>query len=115
MSSINQLLKRKTKVKRINYPQKKGWVLKVRTSSPRKPNSAVRKIVKVQLSNNQQTVVYVPGEGHNLRRHSHVLVRHGGARDTPGVYYSCLRGKYDLAPWLSKTNKRSKYGVKKKT
>ena len=95
-------------------PQKKAWVLKVRITTPRKPNSAQRKTVKVKFFNKVEAVVYIPGIGHNLRRHSHVLVRGGGARDLPGVFTSVIRGVYDLLPTKYRRWKRSKYGIKKK-
>lgn len=94
-------------------PQIKGVVLKVRITTPRKPNSARRPVVKVLLSNRKQRVVHIPGKGHNLRKHSEVLVSGVGARDLPGVHFSCIRGVYDLAPVFSKLRRRSIYGVKR--
>ena len=87
--------------------------MKLRTATPRKPNSALRKVVKIKLSNKLETVAYIPGIGHNLRKHSHVLIKHGGARDVPGVNYTCIRGVYDLAPVLNRTKRRSIYGIKR--
>jgi len=94
-------------------PQISGVVTKVRIATPRKPNSARRPVVKVLLSNKKQRVVHVPGKGHNLRKHSEVLVSGVGARDLPGVHYSCIRGVYDLVPVSGKTRRRSIYGVKR--
>lgn len=80
--------------------------------TPRKPNSALRKIVKVKLFKSKFILAYIPGIGHNLRKHSHVLVKGGGARDLPGVKYSCVRGVYDFSPVLNRTKRRSLYGIK---
>lgn len=92
-------------------PQKKGMVLKTRIVTPKKPNSARRPVAKIQLVNKKQTVAHIPGIGHNLRKHSNVLIRGGGARDLPGVSYTCIRGVYDLNPVLNKNTRRSIYGV----
>jgi small subunit ribosomal protein S12 len=92
-------------------PQKKGVVMRLRIITPRKPNSARRQSVKIYLRNKKWIIAYIPGSGHNLRRHSKVLVRGGGARDLPGVYYSCVRGVYDFIGILTKTKRRSIYGV----
>ena len=94
-------------------PQIKGVVVKVRITTPRKPNSARRPVVKVLLSNKKQRVAHIPGKGHNLRKHSEVLVSGVGARDLPGVHFSCIRGVYDLSPVVGKIRRRSIYGVKK--
>lgn len=96
-----------------NRPQISGVVTKVRVATPRKPNSARRAVVKVLLSNKKHRVVHVPGKGHNLRKHSEVLISGVGARDLPGVHYSCIRGVYDLSPVAGKTRRRSIYGVKR--
>lgn len=93
-------------------PQKRGKVQKVRITSPRKPNSARRKTVKLKLVNLKTPVSYVPGGGHTLKRYSAVMVRGKGARDLPGVYSSCMRGKFDLAPVVTRKRRRSIYGVK---
>ena len=119
ISTIYQKIKKIKKIKKISRilnknPQTKGWVFKVRTATPRKPNSALRKVVKVKLFNGLNIVAYIPGIGHNLRKHSHVLIKGGGARDLPGVNYTCIRGVLDLAPVLNKNKRRSIYGVKKK-
>lgn len=92
-------------------PQKKGMVLKTRIVTPKKPNSARRPVAKIFLVNKKQTVAHIPGIGHNLRKHSNVLIRGGGARDLPGVSYTCIRGVYDLNSVLNKNTRRSIYGV----
>lgn len=93
-------------------PQKKGMVLKTRIVTPKKPNSARRPVAKIAfLSNKKQTIAHIPGIGHNLRKHSTVLVRGGGARDLPGVSYTCIRSVYDLSGVLNKKRRRSIYGV----
>ena len=96
-----------------NQPQIKGVVLKVRITTPRKPNSARRPVVKVLLSNKKQRVAHIPGKGHNLRKHSEVLISGVGARDLPGVHFSCIRGVYDFSPVVGKLRRRSIYGVKR--
>lgn len=92
-------------------PQKKGIVIKTRIITPKKPNSARRPVVKIVLVNKKQTVAHIPGIGHNLRKHSNILIRGGGARDLPGVSYTCIRGVYDLSGVLNKQRRRSIYGV----
>ena len=96
-----------------NNPQKKGVCLKVFTMSPRKPNSAVRKVVKVRLVTGQVVSAYIPGEGHNLQEHSSVLVRGGVTKDLPGVRYKVIRGVYDCSGVSNRKTSRSKYGTKK--
>lgn len=91
----------------------KGVVTKVRITTPRKPNSARRPVAKVLLSNKKRRIVHIPGKGHNLRKHSEVLISGVGARDLPGVHFSCIRGVYDFSPISSKTRRRSIYGVKR--
>lgn len=119
MSTISQILKQprisKKKLNPIlsNRPQIKGVVLKVRITTPRKPNSARRPVVKVLLSNRIQRVAHIPGKGHNLRKHSEVLISGVGARDLPGVHFSCVRGVYDFSPVFGKVRRRSIYGVKR--
>lgn len=88
-------------------------MVRVRITTPRKPNSARRPVVKVLLSNKKRRIVHIPGKGHNLRKHSEVLVAGVGARDLPGVHFSCVRGVYDLAPVNGKIRRRSIYGVKR--
>lgn len=85
--------------------------MRARIVTPRKPNSARRPVAKVVLSNRHRVTAHIPGIGHNLRRHSSVLIRGGGARDLPGVSYSCIRGVFDLAGVGHKTKRRSIYGV----
>ena len=122
MSTIQQLIltkrKKKNRKKKApalkNNPQKKGVCLKVYTRTPKKPNSAIRKIAKVRLSNKINVIAYIPGEGHNLQEHSVVLVRGGRVKDLPGVRYHLIRGKYDFQGLTNRKKKRSKYGTKKK-
>lgn len=117
MSTLYQILE--TKRKRIrkknpilfNRPQIKGVVMRVRITTPRKPNSARRPVVKVLLSNRKQRVAHIPGKGHNLRKHSEVLISGVGARDLPGVHFSCIRGVHDLYPVAGKIRRRSIYGL----
>ena len=92
---------------------KQGVCLIVRTMTPKKPNSALRKIARVRLSNGRETTVYIPGEGHNLQEHSIVLVRGGRIRDLPGVRYHIVRGTLDCAGVEDRKTSRSKYGVKR--
>lgn len=92
-------------------PQKRGTVLRVRIITPRKPNSARRPIAKVFLCLRKKLAAHLPGRGHSLRRYSTVLVRGGGARDLPGSYYSCVRGKFDFLGVMHKIRRRSIYGV----
>ena len=94
-------------------PQKRGICLKVFTTTPKKPNSALRKVARVKFTNGIRLTGYIPGEGHNLQEHSVVLVRGGRVRDLPGVNYHFVRGKYDLHGLLNRKNARSKYGTKK--
>jgi len=94
-----------------NNPQKKGTVNKTRIVTPKKPNSARRPVAKIILYNRKRTLAHIPGIGHNLRKHSNVLIRGGGARDLPGVSYTCIRGVYDLNSVLYKQRRRSIYGV----
>lgn len=92
---------------------KRGVCLQVRTTTPKKPNSALRKIARVRLSNGQEVTAYIPGEGHNLQEHSIVLVRGGRVKDLPGVRYHIVRGVFDSAGVSSRKRGRSKYGSKK--
>lgn len=94
-------------------PQKRGVCLVVRTVSPKKPNSALRKIARVRLSNGQEVTAYIPGIGHNLQEHSVVLVRGGRVKDLPGVRYHIVRGALDAAGVKDRKKARSKYGTKK--
>ena len=119
MTTLNQIFfKKRFFKKKLNpilskKPQIKGVVTKVRITTPRKPNSARRPVVKILLSNKKQRIAHIPGKGHNLRKHSEVLISGVGARDLPGVHFSCVRGVYDLSPVTSKVRRRSIYGAKK--
>jgi small subunit ribosomal protein S12 len=94
-------------------PFKRGVCTKVYTSTPRKPNSAVRKVAKVKLSNKMEVIAYIPGIGHNLQEHSVVMIRGGRVKDLPGVKYHIVRGKLDTAGVKDRKRSRSKYGAKK--
>ncbi len=94
-------------------PQKRGVCVIVKTMTPRKPNSALRKVARVRLSNKQEVTAYIMGEGHNLAEHSVVLVRGGRVQDLPGVRYHIVRGKYDTAGVEGRKTSRSKYGAKR--
>jgi small subunit ribosomal protein S12 len=96
-----------------NNPFKRGVCTKVYTTTPKKPNSAVRKIAKVKLSNKMEVLAYIPGIGHNLQEHSVVLIRGGRVKDLPGVKYHIVRGKLDAAGVAKRNRSRSKYGTKK--
>ena len=121
MPTINQLIrqarlrrKNKTKCPALeSSPQKKGVCLRVFTRTPKKPNSALRKVAKVKLTNGHVITGYIPGIGHNLQEHSVVLVRGGRVKDLPGVRYHLIRGKYDLQGVASRKQSRSLYGTKK--
>lgn len=101
------------KFKELPSPFKRGVVLQVRTMTPKKPNSALRKVARVRLSNKQEVTAYIPGEGHELAEHSIVLVRGGRVKDLPGVKYTIVRGKYDTGGVVGRKTSRSRYGVKK--
>ena len=96
-----------------NSPKKRGVCLRVYTKAPKKPNSAVRKLAKVRLSNGFEVIAYIPGEGHNLQEHSVVLLRGGRTKDLPGVKYKVIRGVYDTQGVKGRQQARSKYGTKK--
>jgi small subunit ribosomal protein S12 len=96
-----------------NCPQRKGVCLRVFTKTPRKPNSALRKVAKIRLTNNRQITGYIPGEGHNLQEHSVVLVRGGRVKDLAGIKYHIIRGTFDLQSIKSRKQGRSKYGTRK--
>jgi len=121
MPTINQLIRKprkpkadKSKVRDLEAsPFKRGVCLQVRTLTPKKPNSALRKITRVRLSNGKEVTAYIGGEGHNLQEHSIVLVRGGRVRDLPGVRYHVVRGALDTLGVDGRKNSRSKYGVKK--
>lgn len=99
--------------KEIPSPQKRGVVTLVRTMTPKKPNSALRKVARVKLSNREEVTAYIQGVGHNLAEHGIVLVRGGRVKDLPGVKYHLVRGKFDLAGVESRKTSRSKYGAKR--
>ena len=103
----------KTKTTDLPSPQKRGVCTPVRTATPKKPNSALRKIARVRLTNGYEVTAYIPGVGHNLQEHSIVLVRGGRVRDLPGVRYHVIRGAYDAAPVQNRMQARSKYGAKR--
>ena len=121
MATINQLCRKKRvkknsrkKTPALNLcPQKKGVCTKVFMRTPKKPNSALRKLVKIRLSNDKRVIAYIPGEGHNLQEYSTVLIRGGRVKDLPGVKYQLIRGKLDLSGLKNRTTSRSKYGTKK--
>ncbi|QDU63523.1 30S ribosomal protein S12 [Planctomycetes bacterium Pan216] len=121
MPTINQLC-RKGRVKQVKRtkspvleacPQKRGVCLQVKTMTPKKPNSALRKIARVRLSNGKEVTAYIPGEGHNLQEHSIVLIRGGRVRDLPGVRYHIVRGVLDTQGVGDRKQARSKYGNKR--
>ena len=120
MPTINQLVRKgrkkiKSKSKSIDLercPQKKGVCLQVMTRTPKKPNSALRKVARVRLTNGKEVTAYIPGEGHNLQEHSIVLIRGGRVRDLPGVKYHIVRGRLDTAGVEGRKRGRSKYGTK---
>lgn len=99
--------------KSLPSPFKRAVVLQVRTITPRKPNSALRKVARVRLSNKQEVTAYIPGEGHNLAEHAIVLVRGGRVKDLPGVKYHIVRGRFDTAGVEGRKTSRSRYGTKK--
>ena len=121
MPTINQLIRRgrrKTVYKSKSpvldsCPAKRGVCLQVKTMTPKKPNSALRKIARVRLSNGKEITAYIPGEGHNLQEHSIVLVRGGRVRDLPGVRYKVIRGTMDTAGVRDRKKARSRYGAKR--
>ena len=121
MPTIAQLVRKgrqtkpeKTKTPALkSSPQRRGVCTRVFTHTPKKPNSALRKIARVRLSSGRETTAYIPGEGHNLQEHSIVLVRGGRVRDLPGVRYHIVRGTLDCAGVEDRKTSRSKYGVKR--
>jgi small subunit ribosomal protein S12 len=96
----------------LSAPFKRGVVLSVRTMTPKKPNSALRKVARVRLSNKQEVTAYIPGEGHELAEHSIVIIRGGRVKDLPGVKYHVIRGKYDTTGVVGRKTARSRYGTK---
>lgn len=121
MPTIQQLVRKgRTRVKAKSKsaaldgcPQKRGVCTRVYTTTPKKPNSALRKVAKVRLSNGVEVIAYIPGEGHNLQEHSIVLVRGGRVKDLPGVRYHIVRGALDTAGVEGRNQRRSKYGTKR--
>ena len=121
MPTVNQLVRKgrtaqkaKTKTPALGgAPQRRGVCTRVFTHTPKKPNSALRKVARVRLTNGMEVTSYIPGEGHNLQEHSIVLVRGGRVRDLPGVRYHIIRGTMDAAGVDGRKQQRSKYGVKK--
>jgi small subunit ribosomal protein S12 len=98
---------------RTESPFKRGVCLQVKTMTPKKPNSALRKVARVRLSNRKEVTAYIPGEGHNIQEHSMVLVRGGKVKDLPGIKYTIVRGHYDLTGVKGRKSSRSKYGTEK--
>ena len=121
MPTMNQLIrkereskKKRTKSPALNQcPHRRGVCLQVKTKTPKKPNSALRKVAWVRLSNSQEVIAYIPGEGHNLQEHSIVLIRGGRVKDLPGVRYHIVRGALDCAAVSDRKQSRSKYGAKR--
>jgi len=121
MPTINQLVRKgRSNVKKRNKvpaldksPQKRGVCTRVYTTTPKKPNSALRKVARVKLTNGQEVSAYIPGEGHNLQEHSVVLIRGGRVKDLPGVRYHVLRGTLDTQGVSSRKQRRSLYGAKR--
>ncbi len=121
MPTMNQLVRRgrkssrrKTKAPDLETcPQRRGVCIRVMTRTPKKPNSALRKVARVRLSNGREVTAYIPGEGHNLQQHSIVLVRGGRVRDLPGVRYHIVRGTRDSLGVEGRRRSRSKYGAKR--
>lgn len=105
---------KKNRPKKYFSPFKRGVCLKVFTTTPKKPNSALRKVARVRLSNGMEATAYIPGEGHNLQEHSVVMIRGGRVKDLPGVRYHIVRGVLDTAGVEGRKQERSKYGTKKK-
>ena len=121
MPTIQQLVRKGRKVIKgksksmalDSCPQRRGVCTRVYTTTPKKPNSALRKVAKVRLTNSKEVIAYIPGEGHNLQEHSIVLIRGGRVKDLPGVRYHIVRGALDTGGVKDRTQGRSKYGVKK--
>ncbi len=121
MPTLNQLIRKKRRNKAVknkvpaltNCPQKKGVCLKVYTTTPKKPNSALRKVARVALTNDYEVTAYIPGIGHNLQEHSVVLIRGGRVKDLPGVRYHIVRGVMDTQGTANRKQGRSKYGTRK--
>ena len=120
MSTVNQLVRKPRSPKTYksaspaleNCPQRRGVCTRVYTTTPKKPNSALRKVARVKLSNGTEVTAYIPGEGHNLQEHSMVLVRGGRVKDLPGVRYKIVRGALDTQAVKNRKQARSRYGAK---
>lgn len=113
LAKKRQLTGRKSKAPALNRcPQKRGVCLRVYTKTPKKPNSALRKVAKIRLSNSIEVIAYIPGEGHNLQEHSVVMIKGGRIKDLPGVKYRILRGILDLQGVKNRRKSRSLYGTK---
>jgi len=121
MPTINQLIRKPRKDKRVinkvpalqANPQKRGVCTRVYTTTPKKPNSALRKVARIRLTNSYEVTGYIPGEGHNLQEHSVVMIRGGRVKDLPGVRYHIIRGTLDTQGVKDRKQGRSKYGAKK--
>lgn len=121
MPTVQQLVRigrkkivEKSKSKALDScPQRRGVCTRVYTTTPKKPNSAMRKVAKVRITNGQEVIAYIPGEGHNLQEHSIVLIRGGRVKDLPGVRYHIIRGALDTAGVEGRKQRRSKYGAKR--
>jgi small subunit ribosomal protein S12 len=121
MPTVNQLIRKERRVQKNkttspaleSCPQRRGVCTRVYTTTPKKPNSALRKVAKVRLSNGFEVISYIPGEGHNLQEHSVILIRGGRVKDLPGVRYHVVRGVLDTQGVNNRKNSRSKYGTKR--
>lgn len=113
LGSVFNTIKRRRKMLAAGNPFKRGVCLKVTTTTPKKPNSALRKIARVRLSNGMEVTAYIPGEGHNLQEHSIVMLRGGRVKDLPGVRYHIIRGRYDTQGVENRRKSRSLYGQKR--
>ena len=121
MPTVNQLIRKPRKMPRVRNkvpaleacPQKRGVCTRVYTTTPKKPNSALRKVARVRLTNGFEVTTYIPGEGHNLQEHSVVLIRGGRVKDLPGVRYHIIRGTLDTQGVADRRQRRSKYGAKR--
>jgi small subunit ribosomal protein S12 len=121
MPTINQLVRKPREPKRVfnkvpalqQCPQKRGVCVRVYTTTPKKPNSALRKVARIRLTNGHEVTAYIPGEGHNLQEHSVVVIRGGRVKDLPGVRYHIIRGVLDTQGVKDRKQRRSKYGAKR--
>ena len=121
MPTVNQLIRKERRVQKNkttspaleSCPQRRGVCTRVYTTTPKKPNSALRKVAKVRLSNGFEVISYIPGEGHDLQEHSVILIRGGRVKDLPGVRYHVVRGVLDTQGVNNRKNSRSKYGTKR--